>query len=78
MSGFPVIPTIEDDDFLEAVSALTRAAETFKTVATILLLEKTEKGVQMMMTHGDHLELCEEVINAWSKHLGIEDETAIQ
>jgi hypothetical protein len=79
----PPIPPITDPDLIEAVSALTRAADSYRK-AFLLLADRllvagggdNEDIRYVLEKGGDALHLSDTVINAWRKQLGhdVEDD----
>jgi hypothetical protein len=71
----PPIPPITSEELLEAVSALARAAHSYRGVL-FQVVASNEKAFETMMEHEDLLHLCDRVINGWRKQLGqdVEDE----
>lgn len=71
----PPIPAIEDDDLLQAVSALTRAACVMR--ALFLHVAEGESPVELLQQHDDVATLAEAVIEKWREHLGINFKDAL-
>ena len=78
----PPIPPITDPELIEAVSALTGTAETYRK-AFLLLADRllasgrdNEDFRYVLEKGGDALHLSDTVINAWRKQLGhdVEDD----
>ena len=73
----PPIPPITDPELLEAVSALTRAADSYRK-AFLLLADRllvagggdNEDFRYVFEKGGDALHLSDAVINAWRRQLG--------
>ena len=72
MSTPPPIPPIEDNELRDAVSALARSAHSLKKI--IVAMQSGTPLEELFITHGDHILRCEQVIDHWRLHLGIEDE----
>jgi hypothetical protein len=71
----PTIPVIQDDELLDAVSALTRAACVMR--ALFLHVAEGESAVELLQKHDDLTTLAEAVIEKWRNHLGIDIEDAL-
>jgi hypothetical protein len=71
----PTIPIIEDDDLLDAVSTLTRAACVMR--ALFLHVAEGESAIKLLRKHDVLASLAESVIEKWRQHLGIDVEDAL-
>ena len=65
----PPIPPILDEDLLNAVSALTRAAHGYRSVLFLAAVAEP-KIFDLLSKHEDALHLADRVINGWRKQLG--------
>ncbi len=76
----PPIPPITDPELLEAVSALTRAADSYRKAFLLLShrLLSADRGNEdfhyVMSKVEDQLLLSDAIIDAWRKQLGHDDE----
>jgi hypothetical protein len=74
--GPPAIPPITDPDLLDAVSALTHAANSYRKAFLLLANYLHAYGAgneevrNVLNMTGDALSLSDAIINAWSKQLG--------
>jgi hypothetical protein len=79
----PPIPPITDPELIEAVSALTRAADSYRK-AFLLLADRllvagggdNEDFRYVIKKGGDALHLSDAIINAWRHQLGHDTEDA--
>jgi hypothetical protein len=71
----PPIPVIQDDELLDAVSALTRAACVMR--ALFLHVAEGESAIELLKNHDDLATLEEAVIEKWREHLGMDVERAL-
>jgi hypothetical protein len=73
----PPIPPILSEDLIEAVSSLTRAAHTMRSVL-FLAADDDPKVFDLIMKHEELVQLADDVINAWRQRLGhdVEDDEA--
>ena len=71
----PPIPVIEDDDLLQAVSALTRAVCVMR--ALFLHVAEGESPIELLQKHDDVTTLAEAIIDKWREHLGIDFEDTL-
>jgi hypothetical protein len=69
------VPEIESEELLEAVSALTRAADTYRKVLFIVA-SGNNKIIRKLIKHKDLLTQCDKVINTFRHHLGHDEENA--
>jgi len=69
-------PPLFEGDLISAVSALARAAHTYRSVLFLVVEATGDEAMQAMLKHEDLLHLSDAAINAWRTHLGhdIEDE----
>jgi len=79
----PPIPPITDPELLEAVSALTRAADSYRKAFFVLVHRLVtadgvdNEHVQYVLEKGeDKLHLSDAIINAWRQQLGHDEEDA--
>jgi hypothetical protein len=63
------VPPILDNDLLEAVSSLVRAADPYRSVL-FLVAEENRQVMTTILKHEELLNLCDRVINGWRKQLG--------
>jgi hypothetical protein len=69
----PPIPPITNEDLLMAVSSLTRAAHSYRSVLFIVA-DANPDVFPLILNHEDLLNLADRVINTWRKQLGHDDE----
>jgi hypothetical protein len=66
------IPVIEDDDLLQAVSALTRAVCVMR--ALFLHVAEGESPIELLQEHDDVITLAEAIMDKWRELLSIDFE----
>ena len=71
----PPIPVIEDNELLDAVSALTRAACVMRSL--LLSAVEGEPALDLLKKHNDVAMLADSIIEKWREHLGIDVEDAL-
>jgi hypothetical protein len=71
----PTITVITDDELLNAISALTRAACVMR--ALFLHVAEGESAIDLLRKHDDIATLAEAVIEKWREHLCIDIEDAL-
>jgi hypothetical protein len=72
----PPIPPITDPDLLDSVSALTRAAHSYRSVLFLVAEDIGDEVFKHLLKHEDLLDLSDTIINAWRHQLGHDDEDA--
>jgi hypothetical protein len=71
------IPPITDGELLEAVAALTRAADSYRSVLFLVMKAHPETW-ETVLKHEDLLHLSDAIINTWRRQLGQDDEDKTQ
>jgi hypothetical protein len=69
----PPIPPITKEDLLMAVSSLTRAALSYRSVLFIVA-DANPDVFPLILKHEDLLNLADRIINTWRKQLGHDEE----
>lgn len=59
-----------NDDYIAAVSSLTHAAHSYRSVLFLVADAVGDKAMEVLAKHEDLLSLSDAVINAWRAQLG--------
>jgi hypothetical protein len=68
------IPPKFNDDYIAAVSSLTHAAHSYRSMLFLVVDAVGDKAIEVMLKHEDLLNLSDAVINAWRAQLGHDTE----